>query len=258
MKKQYAAVVFAAMMAAAGSFTAWAGAWEQSGTDWKYMQDDGTYAANGWHWIDGNGDGSAECYYFDGDGLMAANTVTPDGYQVDGNGAWIVDGQIRTKSMNVSSDGYTDKISNKVWELMNNSYEQNEAKYGNSAAPYSLTYYNFFPDMTEEESLQARAYILEFNSANGPLTTVFEDAPQVTADTSLEEVADYLEDLGYEVKWGRTGLNTNDACWISVNRFEVAFVKESDGSFDIRIRQDKIENIKRIVGAMNTPTAVSR
>lgn len=70
--------------------------WVQTGTIWKY-QTNGTYYNDGWHWIDGNNDNIAECYYFGADGIMLANCTTPDNYIVDMNGAWIVDGIVQTK-----------------------------------------------------------------------------------------------------------------------------------------------------------------
>lgn len=72
--------------------------WEQTGTTWKY-QTNGTYYNDGWHWIDGNNDNIAECYYFGADGIMLANCTTPDNYIVDMNGAWIVDGIVQTRSL---------------------------------------------------------------------------------------------------------------------------------------------------------------
>ena len=45
----------------------------------------------------GPGRSISECYYFDGNGYMAANTTTPDGYTVDGSGAWVVDGVVQTQ-----------------------------------------------------------------------------------------------------------------------------------------------------------------
>lgn len=79
--------------------------WEQTGTTWKY-QTNGTYYNDGWHWIDGNNDNIAECYYFGADGIMLASCTTPDNYIVDMNGAWIVDGIVQTKSLadSTSSD----------------------------------------------------------------------------------------------------------------------------------------------------------
>lgn len=53
--------------------------------------------------LDGNGDGVAECYYFDGNGYMLANTTTPDGYTVNADGAWTVNGVVQTKSVAVNN-----------------------------------------------------------------------------------------------------------------------------------------------------------
>ena len=51
-----------------------------------------------WHWIDGNQDGIFECYAFDPDGWMYADTVTPDGYSVNADGAWTADGTVQTRA----------------------------------------------------------------------------------------------------------------------------------------------------------------
>ena len=74
-----------------------------------YLHDteDGNYGAMliGWQWIDGNGDGLKECYYFNQDdtnslglpqGAMLKNTTTPDGYTVNANGEWVVNGVVQT------------------------------------------------------------------------------------------------------------------------------------------------------------------
>ena len=36
------------------SFSAYAGQWQQEGEHWKYLNNDGTYSAHTWQWIDGN------------------------------------------------------------------------------------------------------------------------------------------------------------------------------------------------------------
>ena len=56
----------------------------------------------GWNWIDDNGDGVSECYYFqeasDGRrGRLYKKTTTPDGYTVNEKGQWTVDGVVQTK-----------------------------------------------------------------------------------------------------------------------------------------------------------------
>ena len=62
---------------------------------WQFVKVDGTNASNGWFWIDGNHDGTAECYYFDVNGNLMTNTMTPDHYYVNKDGAWTVNGIVQ-------------------------------------------------------------------------------------------------------------------------------------------------------------------
>ena len=93
----FTALGLAVCLSAASCMTAFAGHWEQNGTEWKYQNDDGSYAA-GWNWIDGNGDGISECYYMNADGIMLVGAITPDGYTVNENGAWVADGVVQTRT----------------------------------------------------------------------------------------------------------------------------------------------------------------
>lgn len=70
---------------------AYAGSWQESfrGKWWK--NDDGSYPTSGWHWIDWENDGFAECFYFDENGYALVNTTTPDGYLVNENGEWYIE-----------------------------------------------------------------------------------------------------------------------------------------------------------------------
>lgn len=72
--------------------------WEQTGTTWKY-ENEGSYLSNTWAWIDGNNDGISECYYFGADGIMLSNATTADGYLVNADGQWIVNGIVQTKAV---------------------------------------------------------------------------------------------------------------------------------------------------------------
>lgn len=71
--------------------TTYAGTWSQEGTAWKYKNDNGSLAT-GWNWIDG------KSYFFDANGKMLVDTVTPDGYMVNKDGAWIVNGVVQTQN----------------------------------------------------------------------------------------------------------------------------------------------------------------
>ncbi len=66
---------------------------------------------------------------------------------------------------------------------------------------------------------------------------MFEDAPDVSVYTTIEEIGDQLERMGYDVEWGRTDLNTTDTCWIKIDRFEIAFVAYPGIRYEIRIKQ---------------------
>ncbi len=104
----FLAVLMAMAMAMSMSMTAFAAGWKENETDWWYATnaDNTTWYSNGWQWIDGNYDGTAECYYFDENGYMLANTTTPDGYQVNASGAWVDGGVVQTRQM----DPHTNRI----------------------------------------------------------------------------------------------------------------------------------------------------
>ena len=108
MKKLFLAPAALAVMAAM-SMSAFGGTWRQGAAPnealWWYDYDNGTYASNGWYWIDGNRDGLKECYYFNQTsganglplGAMLRNVTTPDGYTVNANGEWVVNGVVQTR-----------------------------------------------------------------------------------------------------------------------------------------------------------------
>ncbi len=100
----------AAMLSALLSFPAMAGRWQQgSGSNagkWWYNNQDGTYAKDGWFWIDGDEDGVAECYYFDANGWLVTQQNV-EGYQVAKDGAWVDSGVVQIKDVAGSTDVYT-------------------------------------------------------------------------------------------------------------------------------------------------------
>lgn len=57
--------------------------WVQSGNQWFYYREDGTMACNFWVKT------KEKWYYLGSDGTMLKDTVTPDGYRLDGAGVWI-------------------------------------------------------------------------------------------------------------------------------------------------------------------------
>lgn len=77
---------------------AMAGEWRQDAVGYWWQNDDGTYPVNRWQWLDGNQDQVAECYYFNENGYLLTNTITPDLYTVNADGAWVLDGVVQTQS----------------------------------------------------------------------------------------------------------------------------------------------------------------
>ncbi len=108
MRKKIMIGISAVIIMAASSITAYAGQWKQDNIGYWYQDNDGSYPVNSWRWIDGNNDGIAECYYFNNNGYLSVNTVTPDGFQVDKDGAWIINGLIQRKLVEIESNIFTD------------------------------------------------------------------------------------------------------------------------------------------------------
>ena len=96
--KKIVALLMTAAIALGTTTTSFAASWQSDSIGWWWQNDDGTWPSNSWQWLDGNGDGVAECYYFGPDGYMLANTTTPDGYQVNADGAWVVNGAVQTQT----------------------------------------------------------------------------------------------------------------------------------------------------------------
>ena len=142
MKKGYLMAALAAAISLGSVMTSFAG-WQLDTNGYWWQNDDGSYPTNSWQWLDGNGDGVAECYYFDGNGYMLANTTTPDGYQVNADGAWVELGIVRTRPAETPTpietsengsipSGYNeDGISNIVIDMLEHTRAEN-AKYGES------------------------------------------------------------------------------------------------------------------------------
>ena len=84
------------------SSTALAGTWQsQDNGQWKYQNDDGSFATG---WVNDGG----KSYYLDANGLMLANTTTPDGYYAkDGKRDKVVSGLVVTAPsyLSITNDG---------------------------------------------------------------------------------------------------------------------------------------------------------
>ena len=106
-----------------------AGQWRQDAKGWWWQSsksdDPADYPTGEWRWIDGNQDGIAECYRFDKDGYILTNTSI-DGSDIDGNGAWVIDGVVQQKDIRNQKPG----INPVILEDMKLTLGELKAKYG--------------------------------------------------------------------------------------------------------------------------------
>ena len=111
-----------ALIAAAASFTAFAGQWKRDNRGWWYQNENGSYPKAKWKKIDNvwyyfHADGYMAYhtwignYYLSDSGAMLKNAYTPDGYRVGADGAWVrPNNSIQPSDLPLSRepfDGYT-------------------------------------------------------------------------------------------------------------------------------------------------------
>lgn len=122
------------LFSAGSCITALAGTWKIAENHWFYQNEDGTMAVSRWlkdpadgKWYHFNSDGYMEtgwiidrnrCYYLDGTGAMAENTVTPDGYYVGNDGAWIEEWEADT-AKTLSGDSLYPALAQEITALVN-------------------------------------------------------------------------------------------------------------------------------------------
>lgn len=211
--KKALALLMVAMMTVGTGMTVMASQWQQNATGWWYQNDDGTWPANGWQWIDGNSDGIAECYYFDGNGYMLSNTTTPDGYTVNADGAWTELGIVRTKAVvntnpipsnnaDTSSipSGYNENgLSNIAIDLLEHTRVENAAKYGEinteEMAQYLIVTYQNCNLMVWYHNSNLNGNPSEVYSYVNSATELFQYAPMTGNANSDKNI---LRDSGYK------------------------------------------------------------
>lgn len=107
--------ILTAWMASTAFAAGWTRGQGANSTKWWYDLGNGQYygtpvSAAEWQWLDGDGNGIAECYAFDEDGWMYGETTTPDGYTVNADGAWIVGGIVQTRTVTAGYSGTRSQV----------------------------------------------------------------------------------------------------------------------------------------------------
>lgn len=105
MKKRVITALLAVSMTGLLCMTSFAGVWRSDGNGWWWQNDNGSWPMNTWQWLDGDRNGVSECYYFDSHGYCLLNATTPDGYYVNGSGAWTKNGVVQTRTIDEKNRG---------------------------------------------------------------------------------------------------------------------------------------------------------
>ena len=98
-------VVFCLLM----SVIAYAGQWKQDDGGWWYQNEDGSYPAAEWKWIDSDGDGVAECYYFYSDGYMAYNNDI-ENRNLNDDGQWVINDKVQQRIVSKKAAGQNNTV----------------------------------------------------------------------------------------------------------------------------------------------------
>lgn len=230
MKKRYAAMLMAAAMTVGSAMTSFAG-WQSDANGWWWQNEDGSYPSNTWQWIDGNGDGISESYYFGPDGYMLSNTTTPDGYQVNADGAWTVNGAVQTQTtqpaQTTNTDvitGYnSDGISNAAIDMLNHTREEN-VKYGEVSVEVGNGRYGEEVLVEYSNGLTAEYYTSGSAYKNGLPYNIYTTTPNniiENANTNIdnaEEAENQLKNAGLS----RTYNNGSNA-WAIAGDYAITF-----------------------------------
>lgn len=220
--KGFVTLGLAAGLSVLTSMSAFAGEWKVDSDGCWYQNDDGSYPQDGWKEIDG------KYYYFQPDGYILRNTITPDEYVVGLDGAWIpneTEESLRQKE-NERANHVQDAASRfaDVSKYFNTDLQDYEkAKAILNVQPYSLdggVWYEELIDNTSEEEKELMKLFGEDNDEN-------EKYLGYCAPTSLyhESSKEYYKQNSFRINYD---VNTNQI--ISVSGDPELFI---NGSIDL-------------------------
>lgn len=155
-----------------------AGKLEKDGNNYYYLKDDGKYAVNEWVSFDLEKDGTEESYYFNEEGKLLVNAITPDGYKVNDKGQWVENGVV--KHIEVKKEKEKTNLS----EEWNNSIEEYKTQIDKSVN-----------EVNNEIDKAAN----EIKGELGVLGSIYGDAIDSYADiykNSMNQVGDAYKEVG--------------------------------------------------------------
>ena len=162
--------------------------WQKDAQGWWYKLPNGQWCANGWWWIFDTSIQGMKCYYFDSNGYMLTNTNTPDGYQVNGLGEWIVGGSVQAVTAPSARDAMT---SYEVSRAQREAEEEEEEWYEEDEEDSSSRY--------DEDEDDSHSRYDEVDSGSGSESNAGQDSGQESdgASSSIESFLQAARDYGY-------------------------------------------------------------
>ena len=153
---------------------------------WWYDLGNGKYYMSSWQWIDGNHDGIAECYYFDENGWMFENTITPDWFTVNENGAWTVDNIVQAKNAHLISQNNTKNNTDTVSKNFTETKNKNLSETRNNEKNQSIEDFN---ERQEEYRAELLRRVNQYRDRQGLNTLEENDSLQEMAQIRAEELS---------------------------------------------------------------------
>lgn len=153
---------------------------------WWYDLGNGKYYMSSWQWIDGNHDGIAECYCFDENGWMFENTITPDWFTVNENGAWTVDNIVQAKNAHLISQNNTKNNTDTVSKNFTETKNKNLSETRNNEKNQSIEDFN---ERQEEYRADLLRRVNKHRDRQGLNTLEENDSLQEMAQIRAEELS---------------------------------------------------------------------
>lgn len=119
-KKQLVVLGLAVMLAANASAPVYAAVTNRTADGLVYTDNDQNIHYPLWIWVNGY------CYYYQNAATILKNTTTPDGYTVDAEGRWTVNGVPQTNGYGGYAMGtadYAGKTNDEIWSIMKSKLE---------------------------------------------------------------------------------------------------------------------------------------
>ena len=195
MKKMMIGLFAGAVMIWLASLPVYAGQWKQDDGGWWYQNEDGSFPAAEWKWIDSDGDGVAECYYFYRDGYMAYNNDI-ENHHVNDDGQWVWGNVVQKRYVNTQN---ADANGDSGKDVVGISLEPYKRVIHNKSIIEQSNHFSYLKRYFQEAFGFQKYYLHDLDVNGIPELFVYSDSMGLTAIYTIDQELKYL---GYEDIYG--------------------------------------------------------